>query len=58
MPDTPDLIGRAEAAAILGVSRRHLARLPLEPAMQLPGTTGAVLYHRADVEALAERRAA
>jgi hypothetical protein len=56
--DAPDLIGRAEAAQILRVSRRHLARLPLTPAMQLPGSTGAVLYFRADVLALAEERAA
>lgn len=56
--DAPDLIGRAEAADILGCSRRHLARLPLTPALQLPGSKGAVLYRRTDVESLAYERAA
>lgn len=55
---TPNLIGSGEAARILRVSRRHLSRLRLTPAMRLPGSTGAVLYFRDDVVALAEQRAA
>lgn len=59
-PMPSDLIGTVEAAAILGVDRSVLTRLVqtgrLERAHQLPGTNGAALYRRSDVEALAAER--
>lgn len=58
MPQTPDLIGAAEAARILDVDRTTVslwARIgKLTPAVRLPGRTGAVLFDRSDVEALLE----
>ena len=56
MPE--DLIGSADAAAILGVDRATLLRWAskpdpkIAPAMRLPGATGACLFRRADVLAL------
>lgn len=56
MPTDDDLIGTAEAAAILDrpvatINRMALdGRLPI--AVQMPGRTGARLYRRSDVEAL------
>lgn len=54
---TPDLIGTVEAAEIIGVERSTLSRWVasgrITPAMQLQGTTGAMLFHRADAVALA-----
>ena len=49
-----DLIGSAETAAVLGIDRSTLSRWissgRIKPAMQLPGDSGAYLFHRADVE--------
>lgn len=59
---TSDLIGTQEAAAILGVSHRTVKRLAqkgkLAHAVKMPGETGAYLFNRADVEALAAEAAA
>ena len=61
MPAT-DLIGTAEAAEILSVGQRTVKRLAqkgkLPHAMKMPGATGAYLFHRSDVEKLAEEAAA
>lgn len=51
----PDLIGTAEAAKILGVTPRQVLRI-VEHCHKLPGKTGAALYDRATVEALADTR--
>jgi hypothetical protein len=61
--ETPDLIGTVEAAEILGVERSTITRWSdsrLKPeerrltvALRLGGPTGAMLFRRADVEALA-----
>jgi excisionase family DNA binding protein len=52
-----DLIGTADAARRLGVSRSTLTRRveagELEPAMRVPGYRGPLLFERADIEALA-----
>lgn len=56
-----DLIGAAEAAEILGVSRDTLLRWATEPKIastKLPGQTGARVFDRADVLALKEDLAA
>ena len=66
MKRTPDLIGSVEAAEILGVDvstisrwvtgdRRRTRRLTV--ALRLPGKTGAKLFRRSDVEALANELA-
>ena len=53
-----DLIGTTEACRLLGIDRSTLsrwvaAREPrITPALQLPGPNGAMLFNRADVEAL------
>ena len=57
-PREATLIGTAEAARILGVTRRTGSRLGLEPVVKLPGATGAALYALEDVQRLAEERAA
>tara|TARA_R100001244_G_scaffold6385_9_gene7513 strand:+ start:3010 stop:3222 length:213 start_codon:yes stop_codon:yes gene_type:complete len=59
MPKIDDeLIGTAEAATILGRDRRtvqrHVLSGALVPAHTLPGRTGAHLFRRGDVLALAE----
>jgi predicted site-specific integrase-resolvase len=56
--DTPDLVGTVEAAEIIGCERSSLSRWvalgKIAPALQVgTGTTGAHLFHRSDVEALA-----
>ena len=57
-----DLIGSNEAAAILSINRATLnrwaaaGRVPI--AIDMDGLTGAKLYERADIEALAKIRAA
>lgn len=61
-PLTGDLIGSAEAQNILGVSRSVVVRMvqtgKLACARKMFGATGAYLFERADVEAIAtERRA-
>jgi len=52
-----DLIGSAEACTILHVDRSTLSRWVaagrLAPVHRLPGATGALLFSRAEVEALA-----
>lgn len=60
MTESRDLIGSTEAAAITGADARTIQRWAatgtLAPAVKLPGRTGAYLFHRADVEALATRK--
>lgn len=61
MPDD-ELIGTADAAAILGVTLPTIKRLALrgdalQPAVKMRGKTGAYLFRRADVERLAAARA-
>lgn len=57
-----ELLGVSEAAELVGVSIATIKRaavaghLPI--AHKMPGQTGAYLFHRADVEALAKGRAA
>ena len=51
------LISTAEAAQILELTPRQVLRI-MEPALKLPGRTGAALYDRSTVEALAKERAA
>ena len=52
-----DLIGTVQAVTILRIDRSTLSRWVkdrrIDPALQLPGRTGAMLFHRADVERLA-----
>lgn len=59
MGNAPDLIPTAEAAKILRRSvatvNRYAAAGDLKPALELGGRTGARLFHRADVEALAAK---
>lgn len=56
------LIGATEAASDLGVSKdtliRMIARGDITPVHKLPGDNGAYLFHRADVERLAEAKVA
>jgi excisionase family DNA binding protein len=55
-----DLVNVAEAAKILGYSRRTIARMAadgrLTAAHKLPGLRGDYLFQRADVERLATTR--
>ena len=58
----PELVGVTEVAAILGKSRATIKRWALHgtlpPVIKMPGETGAYLFDRAVVEALAEDAAA
>lgn len=58
----PDLLGTVEAAAVIGVQRSTLshwiAKGRISPAMKLPGTTGALLFERAEVERVRDEYAA
>lgn len=58
MPTTDTLIGTAEAAQILGKTPRTVQRMvasgALVPVTTLPGATGAHLFNKGDVVALAE----
>lgn len=58
MPTTEHLIGTAEAGRILGKTPRTVQRMvasgTLTPVVTLPGKTGAYLFDRHDIEALAE----
>ena len=59
---TSDLVGTKDAAIILGVSTRTVKRYArlgdeLVPIAKMPGERGAYVFHRAQVEALAARRA-
>ena len=61
MDTSPNLVGTAEAAQILGKSHRTIHRLvksgDLIPEIVAPGGfSGAFLFKRADVEALAAQR--
>jgi predicted site-specific integrase-resolvase len=60
MPSTDELIGSAEACEILGVSLATLTRrvkAGAVKAVKLPGLTGAYVYNRADVVAVATEQA-
>lgn len=61
-PPSNDLVPTAEAATILNRHVRTVHRLVAEgllsPAVKIPGKTGAYLFHRADVVALAGREVA
>ena len=56
MPNGDDLIGAAEAAAILKIDRSTLSRRVkagvIVPAKKLEGLRGPMLFTRSDVEAL------
>ena len=60
MPSTDDLIGSTETGQILGKTPRTVQRMVtagiLVPVVTLPGKTGAHLFKRAEVEALAAER--
>lgn len=57
-----ELIGAAQAARILGISQRQVARRvetgALEPLGKIQGKTGALLFDRAYVEKVAEQERA
>lgn len=57
---TPDLIGVAEASAILSLDRRTIHRMversELEPASKLPGLRGAYIFDRATIVAAKEQQ--
>lgn len=60
---TDDLITTSEACELLGfTSRSTLSRYVavgrIAPAMKMPGTTGAFLFNRGDVERLRDERTA
>lgn len=61
MTSSDDLIPSVEATEILGVGRSTLTRWVqsgrLPEAVKIPGTTGARLFRRSDVERLAEELA-
>lgn len=54
------LIGSTEARRLLHIERSTLTRWVqlgrIKPAQKLPGTTGAYLFHRSDIEELAAKR--
>lgn len=60
MSSTTDVIGVTEAAEILGRSvrtvNRKAQRGEIAHVGKLPGKTGAYLFHRADITALAAQR--
>jgi len=62
MDTTHDLIGAADAAERLGVSRAHLTRLvrrgALPTAGKMPGATGAYVFSAETVEAVRQARMA
>ena len=62
MAQSFDLLTLRQVADALGVSHRTARRMldakVLCPAVQLPGATGALLFARADVDRLAQERAA
>jgi excisionase family DNA binding protein len=53
-----ELVSTPEVAKMLGISRAAVTRRvtagTLTPAFKMPGDTGAYLFHREDIEALAE----
>lgn len=60
MPESADLVSSGEAARVLGVSARQIARWAnageLEPAFRGHGVTGAFVFKSETVQAFAERR--
>lgn len=62
MRNDETLLTSAEAAAVLGVSlatlRRHTVAGVVPIATKLPGQTGAYLFHRDTIHALANREEA
>lgn len=60
MPQIPALVSTAEAARILRVTTRTVHRFAesgtLPPAYRLDNQRGAYLFHKSDVDDLAERR--
>ncbi|MCC2033894.1 helix-turn-helix domain-containing protein [Microbacterium allomyrinae] len=58
--ETPDLIGSAETARMLGVQRstvtRRVAAGALAPLVIVPGYRGDFLFDRAEIEARAEQQ--
>lgn len=58
---TDDLIGAAEAAEVIGIDRSTLTRWvaaeKITPALRMPGQSGAMLFRRAEVQALAAEMA-
>jgi DNA-binding transcriptional MerR regulator len=62
MPESTDLVSTGEAAQMLGVSSRQVVRWAnygiLPTAYRGHGVTGAFVFQRGDVAALAERRSA
>jgi len=60
MPQTSQLIGAAEAAEILGEDVRTVQRKAKTgeyPSQKMQGLRGAYVFHRVEIEALAERAA-
>lgn len=53
---TPELIGSREACALLGIDKSTLSRWvaagKLNPAYRAPGTNGAMVFNRDDIDAL------
>lgn len=60
--DTDDLLTTAQAAEVLGVTVRTVARWAdsgrLTPAVEFPGLRGPRMFRQADVLALMEQRSA
>ncbi len=58
----PDLVSTSEAAEMLKITPKTISRYAqdgrLRPATKLPGLTGAYLFNRTDIEALAEFKSA
>lgn len=58
----PDIIGADEASAILGIDRstltRWIAAEKILPIRKLPGDKGAWLFSRAEIQRLADLKAA
>lgn len=54
-----DLIGSAEAASLLGISVSHFHRKVLSghicPVRKLPGSKGAYVFERKEIDRIAER---
>lgn len=60
MSDVLEMIGSREACKILDVDKSTLSRWVaagrVRPAQKLPGRNGALLFHAADIDALAAAR--
>lgn len=55
-PNTPQLIGTREAAAIIGISRQHMARIAERELKAHRGPAGIFLYDPVDVRHYATAR--